>query len=170
MTRKNFAGDCVGLAKPKKILGRRSIGYVSRDNTKSRKLVQIPGIGPITASALIASIGDAKHFKSGRQLVAWLGLVPKQHSSGGKPLLLCISKRGDTYLRTLLIHGARTVIQRVRHKADFGESWLARLIERCRTNVAAVALVNRNARTSCKVRMYGCNLHLLAVIDWELGK
>lgn len=70
----------------------------------------IPGIGPVTASALIAAIGDAKNFDNGRQLAAWLGLVPKQHSSGGKNVLLGISKRGDTYLRTLLIHGARSVI------------------------------------------------------------
>lgn len=117
-----------------------------RDDATSRRLAQIPGIGPITASALAASIGDAKQFKSGRQLAAWLGLVPKQHSSGGKPLLLRISKRGDTYLRTLLIHGARAVIRCARYKADYTESWLASLIDRRHKNVAAVALANKNAR------------------------
>ncbi|WP_436924791.1 transposase, partial [Klebsiella pneumoniae] len=71
----------------------------------------IPGIGPVTASALIATIGKANNFENGRQLAAWLGLVPHQHSSGGKQVLLGISKRGDTYLRTLLIHGARAVLQ-----------------------------------------------------------
>jgi transposase len=76
-----------------------------RANEDSRKLAQVPGIGPITASALVASIGDAKHFADGRQLAAWLGLVPRQHSSGGKQTLFGISKRGDTYLRTLLITG-----------------------------------------------------------------
>ena len=76
-----------------------------RENEASKKLAKIPGIGPITASALVASIGDAKSFENGRQLAAWLGLVPRQHSSGGKQMLLGISKRGDTYLRTLLIHG-----------------------------------------------------------------
>jgi transposase len=81
-----------------------------RDNDASLKLAQVPGIGPITATALAASVGDAKGFTSGRQLAAWLGLVPKQSSSGGKNILLGISKRGDTYLRTLLIHGARAVI------------------------------------------------------------
>jgi len=81
-----------------------------RDNDASLKLAQVPGIGPITATALVASVGDAKGFTSGRQLAAWLGLVPKQSSSGGKNILLGISKRGDTYLRTLLIHGARAVI------------------------------------------------------------
>lgn len=115
-------------------------------NPMSRCLAQIPGIGPITASALAASIGDAKSFTSGRQLAAWLGLVPKQHSSGGKALLLGISKRGDTYLRTLLIHGARALIRVARHQAGYEDSWLARLIGRRHQNVAAVALANKNAR------------------------
>jgi transposase len=79
-----------------------------RGSQKSRRLAEIPGIGPITATALVASIGDARSFKNGRQLAAWLGLVPRQHSSGGKSVLLRISKRGDMYLRTLLIHGARS--------------------------------------------------------------
>jgi len=117
-----------------------------RDNATSQRLAQIPGIGPITASALAASIGDGKQFRNGRQLAAWLGLVPKQHSSGGKPLLLRISKRGDTYLRTLLIHGARAVIRCARNKADYPDSWLACLIDRRHKNVAAVALANKNAR------------------------
>jgi len=76
----------------------------------SRKLEAIPGIGPITANAIVATVGSATEFKNGRQLAAWLGLVPKQHSSGGKQNLLGISKRSDTYLRTLLIHGARAVV------------------------------------------------------------
>ncbi len=88
----------------------REIQRWHRGNEASRKLEEIPGIGPITASALVASIGDAKSFDNGRQVAAWLGLVPKQHSSGGKSTLLGISKRGDSYLRTLLIHGARSVI------------------------------------------------------------
>ena len=83
-----------------------------RQNDDSSKLAEVPGIGPITASALVASIGDAKSFDNGRQVAAWLGLVPKQHSSGGKQNLLGISKRGDTYLRTMLIHGARSVVSR----------------------------------------------------------
>ncbi|MGH8336991.1 MAG: IS110 family transposase, partial [Gammaproteobacteria bacterium] len=82
-----------------------------REDAKSRRLQTIPGIGPLTASALVASIGDASAFKNGRQLAAWLGLVPRQNSSGGKEQLLGISKRGDTYLRTLLIHGARSVLR-----------------------------------------------------------
>lgn len=78
----------------------------------SQRLEKIPGIGPLTASALAATIGNARNFNNGRQLAAWLGLVPRQHSSGGKPTLLGMSKRGDAYLRTLQIHGARSVIYR----------------------------------------------------------
>jgi transposase len=116
-----------------------------RQNNASRKLEKIPGIGPITASALVASIGDAKCFKNGRQLAAFLGLVPRQHSSGGKPTLLGISKRGDVYLRTLLIHGARAVVRVTERKAD-ADTWLKRLLGRRNKNVAAVALANKNAR------------------------
>jgi transposase len=112
-----------------------------RDDAASRRLEQIPGIGPLTASALVASIGDARNFKNGRQLAAWLGLVPRQHSSGGKPTLLGISKRGDVYLRTLLIHGARSTLRFA--KLD---TWVAGLAERSNKNLAAVALANKTAR------------------------
>lgn len=89
-----------------------------RENEASCKLAEIPGIGPITASALVASVGDGKTFKSGRQLAAWLGLVPRQHSTGGKNTLLGISKRGDAYLRTLLIHGAISRARRAGQKPN----------------------------------------------------
>lgn len=117
-----------------------------RENAASRKLAQIPGIGPITASALVASIGNARNFENGRQLAAWLGLVPRQNSSGGKQTLLGISKRGDTYLRTLLIHGARAVIRGAERKATHAGSWLAGVMGRRNKNVAAAALANKNAR------------------------
>lgn len=117
-----------------------------RQNEASRRLAQIPGIGALTASALVATIGDARQFKNARQLAAWLGLVPRQHSSGGKPMLLGISKRGDAYLRTLLIHGARSVVRVVGHHGNEGQSWLAQLIGRRPKNVAAVAVANKNAR------------------------
>ena len=117
-----------------------------RQSDLSRKLEKIPGIGPITASALIATIGDAKNFADGRQLSAWLGLVPKQHSSGGKSTLLGISKRGDSYLRTLMIHGARSVILSATKKVD-QTGWLHKILERRHPNVASVALANKNART-----------------------
>jgi len=112
----------------------------------SRKLERIPGIGALAASALVASIADARSFKNGRQLAAWLGLVPKQDSSGGKPKLLGMSKRGDTYLRTLLIHGARSAIVAAQRKGK-PNVWLSGLLARRHPNVAAVALANKNART-----------------------
>lgn len=118
-----------------------------RSSDLSCKLAQVPGIGPITASALVASIGDAKNFDSGRQVAAWLGLVPRQHSSGGKANLLGMSKRGDSYLRTLLIHGARSVIYRAGQKPESSAcSWINAVVNRRNKNVAAVALANKNAR------------------------
>jgi len=121
-----------------------------------RRLTAIPGIGLITATALIASIGNAKYFDNGRQLSAWLGLVPKQYSSGGKERLLSISKRGDTYLRTLLIQGARAVLnaklrfttETQRNKKDFSKftEWMFNLLERCGHNKTAVAIANKLAR------------------------
>jgi transposase len=117
-----------------------------RQNPPSRGLEKIPGIGPLTASALVASIGDAAHFSSGRQMAAWLGLVPRQDSSGGKQRLLGISKRGDVYLRTLLIHGARSVLLSLKRRPEQAEGWLTRLAQRRNPNIAAVALANKNAR------------------------
>ena len=116
-----------------------------RSSDLSRRLEKVPGIGPLTASALAATVGDARNFDNGRQLAAWLGLVPRQHSSGGKPVLLGMSKRGDAYLRTLLIHGARSVIYRARQSGP-RESWLNKLVDRRNANVAAVALANKTAR------------------------
>ena len=95
----------------------------------------------------MASIADANSFDNGRQLSAWLGLVPRQHSSGGKPTLLGISKRGDVYLRTLLIHGARSAIVAAQRKAGERQRLAGRLLRRRHPNVAAVALANKNART-----------------------
>ena len=94
----------------------------------------------------MASIGNARNFQNGRQLAAWLGLVPRQHSSGGKQTLLGISKRGDSYLRTLLIHGARAVLRVAERKESFAGSWLAGVMARRNHNVAAVAQANKTAR------------------------
>ena len=115
-----------------------------RADENSCKLAKMPGIGPITASAMVASLGDAKSFKNGRQVSAWLGLVPKQNSTGGKTVLLGMSKRGDSYLRTLLIQGARAIIYAAQRK-EISDSWLGRLLKRRNANVAAVALANKNA-------------------------
>jgi transposase len=124
----------------------REIQLWHRENALSQKLAKIPGIGPLTATAMIATVGDARQFENSRQLAAWLGIVPRQHSTGGKARLLGISKRGDRYLRTLLIHGARAVIRMAERKPDT-ETWVKRLLARRHKNVATVALANKNART-----------------------
>jgi transposase len=117
-----------------------------KNNEDSLRLAKIPGIGVLTASALVASIGDARCFNSGRELVAWLGLVPRQHSSGGKPLLLGISKRGDAYLRTLMVHGARSAVRVAANKQTPTDSWTNQLSTRRHMNVVSVARANKNAR------------------------
>ena len=126
----------------------RDIVLWHRSSELSKRLAQIPGIGPLTASALLCSIGDISYFKKARQLPAWLGLVPRQHSSGGRTTLLGITKRGDCYLRTLLIHGARSAILAAQRKEQSPEqpSWLHKLLARVHPNIAAVALANKNAR------------------------
>jgi transposase len=124
----------------------REITLWHRENETSRKLAEMPGIGPITASALSASVGDAKCFKNGRQMAAWLGLVPRHQSTGGKTMLLGISKRGDSYLRSLLVHGARSMIRHAEGKADQTTAWFGRLVARRNKNIAAVAIANKNAR------------------------
>jgi len=124
----------------------RDIQIWHRGNEASRRLEKIPGIGPITASALVATVGDAKNFSNGRQLAAWLGLVPRQNSSGGKATLLGISKRGDRYLRTLMIHGARAVLRFAQNKTDATSMWLNEVQTRRHVNVVTVALANKNAR------------------------
>lgn len=129
-----------------------------KGNQASKKLEAIPGIGPITASAIVATVGNATEFKNGRQLAAWFGLVPKQYSSGGKQILLGISKRGDTYLRTLLIHGARAVIRFSKNKLG-PEGWLYKLITRRNKNIAAVALANKSARIIWALLVKGTTFH-----------
>ena len=118
-----------------------------RTSSVCQRLGEIPGVGPITATAMAASLGDGKAFNSGRQVAAWLGIVPKQDSSGGKAKLLGISKRGDTYLRTLLIHGARSHVKAAAKKDDAQSRWVNELVKRRNANIAAVAVANKNART-----------------------
>jgi transposase len=117
-----------------------------RQNEMSAKLADIPGVGPMTASAIVATIGNGKSLKNGRQFAAWLGLVPRQHSTGGKARLLGISKRGDGYLRKLLIHGARAVVTIGKRRATTTDQWIERLSERRHTNIVSVALANKTAR------------------------
>jgi len=120
----------------------------------SRRLEEIPGIGPIVATALVAEIGDWKAFRSGRNLAAWIGLVPKQHSTGGKERLGSITKQGNRYLRWLLVAGAMAVIRYARQHGT-KRPWLARLMERRPTKVAAVALANKIARMAWAIMVRG---------------
>lgn len=117
-----------------------------RTNEASRRLEAIPGVGVITATALVATIGDASQFHSGRQLAAWLGLVPRQHSSGGKERLGRISKRGDGYIRRLLVHGARADLRWSKHRKERRSIWQESLLARRPTNVVLVAMANKTAR------------------------
>jgi transposase len=112
----------------------------------AQRLQRIPGVGPMTATALVAAVGDARQFARGRDLAASLGLTPGQHSSGGKERLLGITKRGDCYLRTLLVHGARAVLKVAGRKDDPRSRWVMSVAHRRHKNVAAVALANKMAR------------------------
>ncbi len=115
---------------------------------RCQRLVQIQGVGPLIATALVAAVGNAREFRSGRELSAWLGLVPRQQSSGGRNVLLGITKRGDRYLRMLLIHGARAAVRYAERRSDPGGAWISRLKARSGPNVAAVAVANKNARVA----------------------
>ena len=122
------------------------IGQTVKKNAQCQAIMEIEGVGPITASAIVAIIGDAKAFKSGREVSAWLGLVPKQHSSGNTVRLGSITKRGDCYIRKLLVHGARSVVNVAGNKTDRRNAWIADKKDRLGYNKAAVALANKNAR------------------------
>ena len=108
--------------------------------------MKIEGVGPVTATALVASVGDARVFNNGRQFAAWLGLTPRPHSPGGKQRLGAMTKHGDVYLRTLLIHGARAVLRVTAHRSDAKSRWVESLRRRRPDNVAAVALAAKHAR------------------------
>jgi transposase len=122
-----------------------------RANAASRRLETIPGIGFITATALVATVGDARVFRSGRQFAAWLGLVPKQHSSGGKERMGGISKMGDRYLRHLLVVGATAVVRYTRRKATPVSIWANRLLDRKSARLVTVAVANKTARIAWAV-------------------
>lgn len=127
------------------------LNKTAHENDACQRLVAIPGIGPVTATALIAAIGNGAAFRKGRDFAAWIGVTPREHSTGGKQRLLGISKRGNSYLRRLFIQGARAVLQQ-RTKQNPGLSaWLAQLTGRAHANVAAVALANKLARIAWAV-------------------
>ena len=127
-----------------------------RSNKISRRLATIPGVGPITASAIAATVIDADQFTSGRQFAAWLGLVPQQRSSGGKERLGGISKRGDGYLRRLLIHGARAIVGWRKRSTRKSDQWINGLLNRRPINVATVALANKSARVAWALMKHRC--------------
>ncbi len=117
-----------------------------RDNEASHRLTSIPDVGPITASAIVASVADARQFKSARHFAAWLGLTPRSHSTGGKERLGGISKQGDPYLRRLLVTGATCVIRYARRKAPGEGGWVRTLLTRRSARLVSVALANKMAR------------------------
>ncbi|MCB1764021.1 MAG: IS110 family transposase [Gammaproteobacteria bacterium] len=123
----------------------RRIAQLAREMEPAKRLMQLDGVGPLTATAIVATAGDAQLFKNGRQFAAWLGMVPRQKSTGGKPRLGRITKRGDVYLRTLLVHGARSVLVRLSQKEDAKSRWAAALVERRGFNKAVVALAAKHA-------------------------
>jgi transposase len=124
----------------------RRLVAAARDGAACERLAGVPGIGPVIATALVATIGDAKTFSSGRHLAAWAGLVPRQHSSGGKERLLGISKRGDGYLRRQLMHGARALVAVAKGREGGLWSWIGGLLARRPYNVAVAAVANKLAR------------------------
>jgi transposase len=130
------------------------INMIAQSDPMATRLQQLRGVGPMVATALVAAVGNAECFANGRQMAASLGLTPKQHSSGGKDRLLGISKRGDAQLRSLLIHGARSVIRTARLKDDRLSRWVTRIAQRRHPNVAAVALANKTARIAWAMLRY----------------
>lgn len=126
----------------------RKIDQIARADERCRRLMTIPGIGPIAATALLVALGDGSSFASGREAAAYLGLVPRQHSTGGRSNLLGISKRGDKYLRSLLIHGGRTVVLHAAKHDDYRSQWITEVAQRRNVNIASVAVANKNVRTA----------------------
>lgn len=140
----------------------REIEALARQSARAQSLMSIPGIGAITATALIASIGDPHQFHNARQLAAWLGLTPRQYSTGGKTRLGRITKQGDKYLRMLLIHGTRAVLAALKEKQDRVSRWLRQLVARRGYKRAAVALAAKNARIVWAVLTSGEDYRLQA--------
>ena len=129
----------------------RVIQKSARENEACQRLTEIPGVGPVTATALIAAVGNASAFRKGRNLSAWMGIVPGEYSTGGKQKLLGISKRGNKYLRRLFVQGARSVLQQRDKQAPGLSCWLAQLLARTHQNVVVVALANKLVRIAWAV-------------------
>jgi transposase len=133
----------------------RQIGSWQRRESECQRIAEVPGVGRLTATAVLATVGDAKSFRSGREFAAFIGIVPRQSGTGGRVKLLGISKRGDPYLRTLLIHGARTVLNHQSRADRTLDPWLKGLLSRRPKNVAIVALANKMARTIWALLAHG---------------
>ncbi len=129
----------------------RQINQFIREDERAGRLTQISGIGPVTASAIVATVGNGHDFKNGRQFAAWLGLTPRQYSTGGVTKLARISKRGDVYLRTLLVHGARSALNHTARRTDRKSRWAEELRKTKSFNQVAVALANKHARIAWSV-------------------
>jgi transposase len=142
-------------------LGRRvaeldeEVEAIAKAHPVAQRLQQLRGVGPLTATALIATVGNGEQFAKGRDLAVSLGLTPKQHSTGGKERLLGISKRGDPYLRSLLVHGGRAALYAARNKDDRLSVWVTNLAARSHPNVAAVAWANKTARMAWSMIRHG---------------
>jgi len=147
--------DQLVLAKRQILEADRRILVWHRASEMSRRLDDIPGVGPLIATALVASIPDPQAFRSGRDLSAWIGLVPKQNSTGGKERLGHISKAGNRYLRKLLVVGALSVIRRAKQTGSTRRPWLAALMARRSTKVAAIALANKISRIAWAMMVRG---------------
>ena len=141
----------------------RELEHLARDSEVAQRLMTIPGVGAVSATALVASVGDPRQFKNGRAFAVWLGLVPRQYTTGGKIRLGRITKRGDVYLRTLLIHGTRAVLARVAEKPDRLSRWSRELIERRGYKRASVALAAKNARMLWALMRHGTTYQLKTV-------
>lgn len=140
----------------------RAIAQAARDDARSRRLMELPGIGPTTASALLASLGGGHDFKNGRQVAAWIGLTPGQYSSGGVARLGRITKAGDRYLRSLLVMGARAILSGLGDKQDRFSRWARSLVERRGYWKAVVAIAAKNARLAWAVLKFGEEFRLHA--------
>jgi transposase len=131
------------------------IGLIAETPPDARRLKQLRGVGPLIATALVARFGDARHFDCGRQAAASVGLTPRHHGTGGKNRLMGITKRGDRYLRSILIHGARSAVSQTHRKEDRLSRWASGLKQRSHTNVAAVALANKTVRVAWAMLRHG---------------
>lgn len=126
-----------------------------KQSSTCQRLMKLSGVGPMVASIVYSTIGEPKNFKNGRHFAAYLGLVPREHSSGGRQKLMSISKRGDCYIRSLLVHGGRAVIRTANRKNDYYSRWVQRLCKERGNNKAAVAVANKNARHMWAIMAYG---------------